>query len=131
MSPITVQRTTDGIIAVGASEKYATPFGSDKTPAPIMFLARLNVDLDMLDFFSCAMKNQHSYVDLAFCLVITLQYSGGLTSTMYSGTRELTVLERRTKVAAADLDRVFGGENALAVPSDNNAINMTFILVAV
>jgi hypothetical protein len=57
MRPITVHRTTDGIIAVGASEKYATPFGSDKTPAPMMFLARFNVDLDTLDFCSCAMKN--------------------------------------------------------------------------
>jgi hypothetical protein len=39
-------------MAVGASEKKATPFGSDNTPAPIIFFAKLNVDFDIVDFFS-------------------------------------------------------------------------------
>ena len=39
-------RPLDGIRAVLLSEINATPEGSDRTPAPIIFLARLNVEVD-------------------------------------------------------------------------------------
>ena len=54
---MTVQIAIAGTNARGASEKNATPLGSDKTPAPIMLFARLNVEAAILasppfDFFT-------------------------------------------------------------------------------
>ena len=43
--PITVKIAVAGSNANGESEKNATPDGNDKTPAPMMLLARLNVDV--------------------------------------------------------------------------------------
>ena len=42
------QMAIAGSRAMGASEKNATPLGSDKTPAPIILLARLKVEVAMV-----------------------------------------------------------------------------------
>ncbi len=45
--PKMTQIIDEGIKAFGSLEKKATPFGKDNTPAPMILLAKLKVDVDI------------------------------------------------------------------------------------
>ena len=49
--PVKNNKMFAGMSELVESEKYAIPFGNDKTPAPTIFFARLNVEMGIDAFF--------------------------------------------------------------------------------